>query len=114
MDPRPSRHQLDESKTRIQFITSAEMPYLIYQACLKTGHPSMTVYCQHAIIDALARDLDLPVDEMVAKLPTNRSRNKHLHHPDDPNARRRVPVHLDPTGGGVVRLSSANTSESVK
>lgn len=78
----------DPAKGKIQFVTSARMPYLIYQACLRTGHRSISVYCQHALADALARDLDLDREQIVAELPPPRTRSAALMDPASPNSGR--------------------------
>ena len=72
-----------EFRGKIQFTTSAQMPSLIYKACLATGCPSNTVYIQYAVCEALARDLDLPLEDLIASLPTPRTTSKHLMKPKD-------------------------------
>lgn len=59
-------------KTKIQFITSVKMPSLIYKAVVKTGKASQSVYIQHAVCEALARDLGVPLAELLADLPKPR------------------------------------------
>lgn len=61
-----------EGKAKIQFVTSARMPSLVYKACLVTGHVSNTVYVQHAVCEALSRDLGIPIEELLAELPPPR------------------------------------------
>jgi hypothetical protein len=81
--------RLDEFRAKIQFITSAEMPSLIYKACLETGKPSNTVYVQHAVCEALSRDLGIPLDDLLDNLPTPRGRSATLFGDDrQPRARR--------------------------
>jgi hypothetical protein len=63
---------LYEPKTRIQFVTFTQMPNLVYQACQATGTLSNTIYIQHAVCEALARDLDLDLEESLAMLPPGR------------------------------------------
>lgn len=70
--------RLNEFRAKIQFVTSAEMPNLIYRACLRTGTVSNTVYIQHAVAEALARDLDIPLERILANLPEPRGRAKNL------------------------------------
>jgi hypothetical protein len=65
-------YRLTERSTKIQFLTSAQMPSLIYQACLATGLPSNTVYIQRAVCAALAADLDIPLPTLLAALPPTR------------------------------------------
>lgn len=62
-------HRLNEFRAKIQFVTSAAMPSQIRQAAIATGKPSNTVYIQHALVDALARDLGLDKDALLADLP---------------------------------------------
>lgn len=82
-------------RTKIQFITSAAMPHLIYQACKKTNTVSNTVYCQRALAEALARDLNLDLDQVLADLPMPRGSAKHLFNPDM-HTMRRVPHRIGP------------------
>lgn len=75
--------RLNEFNAKIQFLTSARMPSLVYRACVRTGIPSNTVYIQHAVCEALARDLDIPLEELLAELPEPRSTaNRLLHGPE--------------------------------
>lgn len=78
--------------TKIQFVTSAEMPSLIYRACLATDTVSNTVYVQHAVAEALARDLNIPLEDILAKLPPPRGKARDLIHPQtrQPIARPRM------------------------
>lgn len=64
--------RLNEFRAKIQFITSARMPSLIYKAVVKTGKVSNTVYIQHAVCEALSRDLDIPLQELLDELPPAR------------------------------------------
>jgi len=102
--------RLDEFRAKIAFTTSAEMPYLIYQACRATGTVSGTVYCQHAVAQALARDLGVPVADILANLPAPRGPAKHLYDPDEFPTRR---VDQDPSGGRAM-IGPANTVEEVR
>lgn len=45
---------------------------MIYAAVLATGKVSNTQYIQHAVCAALARDLDLDLDSLLARLPEPR------------------------------------------
>lgn len=65
--------RLAEDRSTIHFLTSAEMPSLVYEACCKLGIPSNTRYVQLAVCEALARDLGLDMAELVASLPPTRS-----------------------------------------
>ena len=77
--------RLDEFRAKVQFITSSDMPMLVYEACVKTGCPSNTVYYQLATCYALSRDLDLDYDSLIAALPPPRGPSGHLFDPHDEN-----------------------------
>ena len=64
--------RLGEFRAKIQFITSSEMPHLIYKACVATGTVSNTRYIQEAVCERLARDLDLPLERLLDRLPPPR------------------------------------------
>lgn len=70
-----------EFRSKIQFTTAAWMPYKIYQACLRTGILSNTAYCQIAVCEKLAKDLDLDLDELLANLPKRRTTSNALFDP---------------------------------
>lgn len=61
-------------RAKIQFVTSAEMPALIFKAVCATHKVSNTQYVQHAVCEALARDLDLDLDVLLAHLPPPRGK----------------------------------------
>lgn len=63
------------NRTTMQFLTFTQMPMLVYRACLRSGKVSNTHYIQHAICEALARDLDIPLEELLAELPPPREPN---------------------------------------
>jgi hypothetical protein len=65
--------RLNEHRTTIKIITFAQMPSLIYRACLATGTVSNTRYIQEAICEKLARDGIEPVESLKAKLPPSRT-----------------------------------------
>lgn len=96
-----------EFRAKIQFTTAAWMPWRIYQACLRTGVLSNTVYCQLAVCEKLARDLDLDLDELIATLPTAKTVAAHLWDPGG----------IRPGGGrgnyGAPRYGMGNTDEEV-
>ncbi len=104
-------------RTKIQFTTSARMPTDIYHACLATGMVSNTVYIQHAVIDALVRDLGVPREVLVGALPPPRGPSGHLFDPEAEKMNRyrkaRRPITEDPTGG-VLHIGPANTVEEVR
>jgi len=104
------------NRTKIQFTTSAEMPHLIYRACLVTGILSNTHYCQLALAHALARDLGVPVDPIIDALPAPRGPAAHLYDPGGNHPMSRYPrpaVAWDQTGG-VLHTGPANTIEEVR
>lgn len=70
--------RLDDQRSTIHFLTSAEMPSLVYEAAQKVGLPSNTRYVQIAVCRALSRDLGLDFDELVASLPPTRGKGKGL------------------------------------
>jgi len=98
-------------RAKIQFTTNAAMPHQIYQACLQTGIISNTVYCQYALVDALARDLKIPRDRLMAELPTPRGPAGHLFNPADGMMRRDI---TQMSNGGVLMVGPANTDENVR
>jgi hypothetical protein len=65
-------HRLDEFRAKIQFVAHAAMPSQIRKAAIATGKPSNTVYIQHALCRALARDLGLDYEDLIAALPPPR------------------------------------------
>lgn len=93
--------RLNEHRAKIQFLTSAEMPSLIYRACLETNTPSNTAYIQRAVAEALSRDLGIPLEDILANLPENKGMARTLFGDD------RKPVRQ-------VRIGPANTVESVR
>lgn len=100
------------NRAKIQFTTALWMPRRIYEACRATGTISNTVYCQHALCEALARDLNLPLDSLLASLPQARGPAKHLFDPEDQKMNR-YPVTTHHTGGRIM-IGPANTIEDVK
>jgi hypothetical protein len=74
--------RLNEFRAKIQFVTSSRMPSLIYKAVIKTGKVSNTVYIQHAVCEALSRDLGIPLDELLAELPPCRGMSAVPFGPD--------------------------------
>lgn len=89
--------RLDQFRTKVQFITFAGMPNMIYRACQRTSTVSQTRYIQEAVCEKLARDLDEPLDHLLARLPEPRGHAAAL---------------LEPTGGP--RIGPGNTVEHVK
>jgi hypothetical protein len=67
-------YRLNEHRAKVQFLASARIPSLLYRASVATGLPSNTVYVQRAVCEALARDLDLDLDELIAEQPPSRGR----------------------------------------
>ena len=97
-------------RAKVQFTTSAEMPHLIYKACLEVGCVSNTVYIQHAIVDALARDLQMDPYNLLAALPAPRGPSAHLYDPADGSMNR----YRGRTFDMPVRIGPANTNEEVR
>lgn len=104
-------------RTKIQFTTNVEMPAMVYTACLATGVVSNTVYMQRAVCEALARDLGVPVGDLLAKLPPPRGPAAHLYDPSDGHPMDRYADRSFDTGqlnGGVVRIGAGNGDEEVR
>lgn len=80
---------------------------LVYEACMKTGCPSNTVYYQWATCAALARDLNLDHDALLAALPPPRGPSAHLFDPTQPN-------HSMSRFWKSVAIGPANTIEEVR
>ena len=74
--------RLNEFRAKIQFVTSARMPSLVYKAVVATGKPSNTVYIQHAVCEALSRDLGIPLQELLDELPPCRGMSAVPFGPD--------------------------------
>jgi len=100
-------------RAKIQFTTSVEMPNLIYQACLVTDTVSNTVYVQRAVCEALARDLNIDVNRLLASLPDPRGPSKHLYDPAEGTMNRYRSVSTDQSGGRVMP-GPGNTIENVR
>jgi hypothetical protein len=64
------------NRARIDFMTSAAMPSQIYKAAKAKGFFSNTHYIQVALCEALARDLDMPLEELIAALPPHRGQER--------------------------------------
>lgn len=62
--------RLNAARAKVAFVTSARMPSLIYKAAAATGKASNTVYIQHALAQAIARDLGIDVEEILNELPS--------------------------------------------
>ena len=105
--------RLNEFRSKIQFTSSAAMPHLIYRACLATGTVSNTVYCQRALAEALARDLGIDIDEILADLPEPRGPSKHVWDPAEGRLNRYAQVDTDQSGGRTF-IGPANTIEEVR
>lgn len=76
--------RLDEFRAKIQFVTMARMPSLIYKACLATDTPSNTRYIQEAVCAALSRDLGIDYQELLNELPPPRAAAARLLHGTPP------------------------------
>lgn len=70
--------RLNENRAKIQFIAPIDMPWHIRQAAERVGICSNTVYIQHAVCEALARDLGLDLQDLLDSLPEPRTNAKSL------------------------------------
>lgn len=111
--------RLDEYRAKIQFTTSARMPYDVYQACLATGCVSNTRYVQEAVCARLAVDLAIPLAELLAALPEPRGPAGHVFDPEENPMNRfddakghRHGIALAPSR--MVGIGPANTDEEVR
>lgn len=68
-----SPFRLNEFRAKIQFVTSAETPSLIAKAAAKRDLSSNTEWLQHTIAAALAKELDLDLQQRMERLPPNRA-----------------------------------------
>lgn len=99
-------------RAKVQFTTSLSMPHMIYRACKATGTISNTVYVQRAVAEALARDLGIPIEQILADLPAPRGPAKHLFDPNTGSMNRAVNIQYDQSGGRAM-IGPANTIEEV-
>jgi hypothetical protein len=76
---------LSEFTAKVQFATAARHPALIRRACVARGMASNTEWLQHVVAEALSRDLDIPLDELLAELPALHGSSNFGH---DENRRR--------------------------
>jgi hypothetical protein len=67
-------------RAKVQFVTFARMPSLIYKAAKAQGTVSNTRYIQEAVCEKLARDLDLDLDGLLNELPPPRGAASVLRH----------------------------------
>lgn len=104
-------HPFEKPYATITFRTSNAMPHLVYQACLATKTVSNTAYYQRAVAEALARDLGLDLDDLLAALPPHRGPAAHLYNPDEHTMSRSV---RDRNDGGRLMIGPANTHEEVR
>lgn len=83
--------RLNEFRAKIQFIVPNNFPALVYKACLATDTTSNTRYLQLAVCEALARDLDMDLDELIESLPPTRGPSAALFGGDRKAISRRAP-----------------------
>ena len=76
---------LRDLRVRIQFVSFARMPNLIYKACVKTGTVSNTRYIQEAVCARLSADLGLDYEELLNDLPPGRGWALARLHGNDPS-----------------------------
>lgn len=67
-------YRLNEFRAKIQFVTSARTPSLIHRAVVAGHAISNTVYIQHAVCEALSRDLGIPLQDLLDELPEAKGR----------------------------------------
>lgn len=89
--------RLGDFRAKVQFVTFAQMPSMVYRACVETRTVSLTRYYQEAVCEKLARDGIETIDVLLARLPEPRGKAKTL---------------LEPPGGP--HIGPANTTETVK
>lgn len=65
-------YRLTEHRSKIQFVTHASVPSLIFRAAQAVGLPSNTAYIQRAVCEALARDLGLDLDDLIDLQPPHK------------------------------------------
>lgn len=83
--------RLDGHRAKIQFITFAAMPNMIYRAAQRTGTVSNTRYIQEAVCERLSRDLGIPLSELIDRLPPPRGAASVLFG-DDRRPLKRAPL----------------------
>lgn len=66
--------RMTEERAKVQFLTAARFPSLIYRAAGQTGLPSNTAYIQRAVCEALSRDLGIPLQELLDEQPPVRTK----------------------------------------
>lgn len=101
------------NRTKVQFTTASWLPFRVFEACKATGTVSNTVYIQRAVCEALARDLNLPLDSLLSELPEPRGPSKHLYDPEENTMNRYPDVSRDQSGGRLL-IGPANTVEDVR
>lgn len=95
------------NRAKVQFTTAAWMANLVYEACKITQTVSNTVYIQHAVCEKLARDLGIPLAQLLVDLPTPRGPSAHLFDPAEATMSRGPVVSR-------VMIGPANTLEEVR
>lgn len=96
-----------EPRSKIQFTSFARMPNLIYRACHATSTVSNTAYIQKAVCEALARDLDLPLQDLLDECPPHRGIRLYDF------GTQGLPIDKLQSGGRV-RIGPANTNEETR
>jgi hypothetical protein len=82
MEVGPLPFRLDEFRAKVQFVTFAAMPKMVYEACVRTNTPSNTRYYQEAVCEKLSRDLGIPVEDLMKRLPPHKGMANVLLGPD--------------------------------
>jgi len=70
--------RLTEFTAKIQFATCSRHPSLITKAAKVRGYPSNTAYLQRVVAEALSKDLDIPLQELIDELPPLTGAGRHF------------------------------------
>jgi hypothetical protein len=65
----------DRIYTTFHARTFAEMPSMVFQACMATGTPSLSRYYQEAVCRRLADDMGYDLDQLLEHLPPTRKQD---------------------------------------
>lgn len=70
--------------TKIQFATATELPMLISKARALRGYTSNTQYVQRVLARAVADDLGIDYEDLLARMPPTRQRYDQFNPPSVP------------------------------
>lgn len=62
-------YKLGTTDTQVQIQCSKNLPVMVYRARQVSGHASNASYIREAIIQAIARDLGVSAEELLAEQP---------------------------------------------